>query len=305
MADTDPLLSTHEQSSSDQTKHTTTSSSLGANPINDSQDTTGSSGLTSATTQTSASSNSTEQTNSLSSSISGVTGHKKKKKRRKRVTKEEKMNEICQYIVDNCINEENGQKYTFEFIFEELKQLEFDRIIDRKKATKPQATYIISELMDIMPIREQFDTQPPRSVSYRTWERMGRNAFLMNGSVMIGTDITFFFFTNLLFIITSILYFVYIASELNVVVSVLAVLLILFVLYYLHMAAWRDPGFIPRANEIAPTDQKEMIRSDGSKFCDTCLIWRPPRAKHCRFCDACVRKFDHHCPWYVNYYSYV
>jgi hypothetical protein len=33
----------------------------------------------------------------------------------------------------------------------------------------------------------------------------------------------------------------------------------------------------------------------ASRFCWTCMIWRPKRSKHCRVCDRCVPIQDHHC----------
>lgn len=36
------------------------------------------------------------------------------------------------------------------------------------------------------------------------------------------------------------------------------------------------------------------------RFCSTCNIFKPDRAHHCRVCDRCVLRMDHHCPWIAN-----
>lgn len=35
-------------------------------------------------------------------------------------------------------------------------------------------------------------------------------------------------------------------------------------------------------------------------ICITCRTVKGPRVKHCRHCDRCVFRMDHHCPWINN-----
>ncbi|RSM13081.1 Palmitoyltransferase AKR1 [Fusarium oligoseptatum] len=75
---------------------------------------------------------------------------------------------------------------------------------------------------------------------------------------------------------------------------------------YFYVASMRyDPGFVPKMNGIA--EQKAVIdellaqwKFDDSHFCVTCMIRTPLRSKHCRRCQRCVAKHDHHCPWVYN-----
>ncbi|KAI2642509.1 hypothetical protein GGS21DRAFT_498194 [Xylaria nigripes] len=78
-----------------------------------------------------------------------------------------------------------------------------------------------------------------------------------------------------------------------------------FTVYFYAASMTFDPGFVPKLNGIA--EQKAVIdellriwKYDESNFCVSCMIRTPLRSKHCRRCQRCVAKHDHHCPWINN-----
>ncbi|KAL6785919.1 hypothetical protein ACKKBG_A00695 [Auxenochlorella protothecoides x Auxenochlorella symbiontica] len=75
---------------------------------------------------------------------------------------------------------------------------------------------------------------------------------------------------------------------------------------FMARTAARDPGYYPRSDatgdeERGPRPATREYQVNGfcvaTKFCATCMHYRPPRCSHCAVCDNCVARFDHHCPW--------
>ena len=83
----------------------------------------------------------------------------------------------------------------------------------------------------------------------------------------------------------------------------IALVLFLLNITLLFATAFTEPGIIPRISSHQTAARLEnlkllyMMDKNPAKynFCSCCQIIRPPRTRHCRYCDNCVQQFDHHC----------
>ena len=74
----------------------------------------------------------------------------------------------------------------------------------------------------------------------------------------------------------------------------------------------RDEVVKKRPAELTDSDVTclQIMRSDYSglerelnelkQTCGTCMTVKPQRVKHCKTCDQCIIRMDHHCIWVNN-----
>lgn len=146
-----------------------------------------------------------------------------------------------------------------------------------------------------------------RNLAYwQVWP--GRNRPCCRGACLMGPDTGVLSCNVCLILSNSSLFLALVAWKVHVSVLVVSVPLLLFVFYMLFSATFTEAGIIPRRPKVPEHVRKEQpvptVEVNGKRFplkyCTTCHIYRPVRAKHCRDCNNCVEEFDHHCPWVCN-----
>jgi hypothetical protein len=85
-------------------------------------------------------------------------------------------------------------------------------------------------------------------------------------------------------------------------------------LYCLFKCICTYPGTVPDGKdwELRPDVEDSVDASDDRvdlvekkhtgerRHCKWCLKYKPDRCHHCRICNVCVLRMDHHCPWVYN-----
>ena len=150
--------------------------------------------------------------------------------------------------------------------------------------------------------------------SLENWR--GYNKLFCKKKIYAGSQYYYSFGTILYLLIYGISFMIFVISKQEsiskkVAYFILYSIYLIIVIFFCLVCAFTDPGAIPinslTANELKNANccsNNRVFYINGirhrKRFCYTCQIIRPIGSSHCKTCNICVEKFDHHCPWVGN-----
>ena len=150
--------------------------------------------------------------------------------------------------------------------------------------------------------------------SLENWR--GYNKLFCKKKIYAGSQYYYSFGTILYLLIYGISFMIFVilkqeSISKKIIYFLLYSIYLIIVIFFCLICAFTDPGSIPinslTANELKNANccsNNRVFYINGirhrKRFCYTCQIIRPIGSSHCKTCNICVEKFDHHCPWVGN-----
>lgn len=155
----------------------------------------------------------------------------------------------------------------------------------------------------------------------KSWR--GRNKYCSYFNIYIGAE----WHKGFLLIISTILNYIIViiliiptiinnSHLFKIIIITIYTLLFLSTIILCILCVFGDPGILPinvidanllftncEDNSKNKRVSKQYVlrgRKYKIKFCHTCLIYRPLGCSHCKICNLCIERYDHHCPWVGN-----
>ena len=144
----------------------------------------------------------------------------------------------------------------------------------------------------------------------------GNNKLFCKKKIYAGSQYYYSFGTVLYLLIYGISFIIFVILNQDSIAKKVIYLIfysiyLIIVIFFCLICAFTDPGIMPinnlNANHLKNANccsNNRIYYINGIRhrirFCYTCKIIRPLGVSHCKTCNICVEKFDHHCPWVGN-----